>query len=241
MPFDPEQAKKNLRPRQRIESGETFKSHDPALLTPRIRPGHEAWERITGESAKEFAAFVMYRDMLTYQRSFGAVAKQFNSARQGSSTPYKNLWVQRVMLYDDYMDKVRLAKAKEEVEKMVERHLAISSTVQLKAFKRLREMPDDELQQKMSPAMILKYLVEGVEMERKTRGQPTSITKTDQPTAVPSDADLESEATAMAKDMLVRKLEELTKRKLSGTTAAGHLPTNRLPQLEIIAEADSQN
>ena len=207
------------------------------------RPGRDPWERLEGETARNFDWFCKYRDQGPL-RSMSETARQlghFNKSNKRDSTgnhlpnptPVRRVaakwkWDDRVTAFDQMMDKLKIAKAKAEAEKMVERHLSIAATVQSTAFKRLREMDEDELKQKMGPNTILKYLESGIDIERKTRGQPTVITKHDG-AAAPSDADLDSEATAMAKDMLLRKITELAKRREQSEERAE--PTNRIKDL----------
>jgi hypothetical protein len=222
-------------------------------LMDNVMEGDQPWEQLIGEPKKAYAGFAAFRDqgpmrtIANAARAIGSVKKNLKNHRGDPRPSTTKLWFwarefhwqARVEMYDKWIDKVKLNKAKEDAEKMVERHLTISATVQSRALKRLREMSDEELVERMGPGTILKYLTEGVKMERSTRGQPNVIVKNENTPATADD--LDDEATAVAKQMLMDKINAIAKRKSEKvstpeTEQKTETIQNRIRHIEIIAE-----
>src|SRR6516164_6680801 len=105
-------------------------------------PSLEPWEQQTGESARAFGAFTVYRD-LGPRRSLRAAATAFygrSSAsleRQVDKWSRAFRWVERANAWDQHLA-AEGCKAQEEARReMVERHVREARALQGKALERL--------------------------------------------------------------------------------------------------------
>lgn len=183
----------------------------PAM--PDTIDGRNVYERLPGEPATAFAAFRIYRDLGPTRH-----CRKVNSeeAHWAYSTlcewRRKYRWEERALYYDNEMDSVRLEETKKQIKLMVERHLSIASVVQSTAFKKLREEGEN---MKMNPETILKYLVEGVKLERGSRGEATeTIRVTDkEPAQNEKPAHIQQEEEDQVREELRRRIEAIAHRK----------------------------
>ena len=115
------------------------------------------------------------------------------------------IWHQRAQAFDRHLDQERISATEHEVRSMVERHISISGTMQMKAFNRLKEMDKAEL----SPKMVLEYLLEGAKLERLSREMSTEQVKVSgdrhNPLEINSGGDLREE--------LMRRIEQIASRR----------------------------
>lgn len=136
----------------------------------------QPWERQEGETAKQYEAFCVYRDMKTIRdpnskRSIRLVSEQLGKSEglleRWSSA---NNWVERVDAWD--MDQERIAReiaqkeAEEEIRKMRKRQAEAGKFAQIKAIKALNRIPDDEIK----PGDVARLLEVGSKLERTARG-----------------------------------------------------------------------
>jgi hypothetical protein len=149
-------------------------------------PSHHApWERLSGESAKAFAAFCLYRDQgprrsvdaasrAYHERGSGATASDPTTLRRRASGQIGRWarrwnWQARAVAWDEELERTRRLKQIEAVGEMVERHVREALMLQNKAVERIRLLRADELK----PRDVLSYLLESVKLERLARGEPT--------------------------------------------------------------------
>jgi hypothetical protein len=145
------------------------------------------YERQPEESAPAFAAFVAYRD-LGPQRSLDEVGRQlYSPTKEGSKGDQKGRkraatghirewsvkfdWVKRAQLWDAEQDAVLRTAQLSAVQKMAERHAEEAVQLQAKAIASLKTLKPEE----MSAADIIRMFVEGVKIERLSRGQPDAV------------------------------------------------------------------
>ena len=133
----------------------------------------EPWERLTGESAKAYASFVLYRDMGP-ERSLRKVAEGGESTakiRQLEKWSVKWRWVDRAQAYDDEIDRQVRAKNEKTRKEMAERHAkmaVLGQGIVLEAFRQIK--PED-----LTPGQAVQWFDTLVKIERLSRGQPTEI------------------------------------------------------------------
>lgn len=145
----------------------------------------ELWERMLGESAKQYEKFCAYRDMRYSMPSNGSELAEFDICKKRSirvlaktigisHKPLEPLstkfhWVERCEAYDTYMlERIRL-KNEADIIAMKRRHAGIASRMILKATQRLLTIPEDEI----SASEIVRLVDIGVKIERLSRGEST--------------------------------------------------------------------
>jgi hypothetical protein len=134
----------------------------------------ELWERMTGESAKQYERFCKYRDMKhltpTSNRSLRKLAKELGIRRQTiEELSVKFNWVARAEAYD--LDLARQIREQNEAEimEMRKNHALLASQMIKKAAKRLLTMPEEEI----TASDIVRLVDVGVKIERLSRGEST--------------------------------------------------------------------
>lgn len=123
------------------------------------------WERQKGESEKAYEAFSIYRDMGS-ERTLIAVAQRLKKSRtliDRWSARWN--WQERVLAYDNELQKEAKAEAAKELKEMTKRHIGIAVTLQKKALDALKELDTKE----MSPRDIREYIKMATELERLNR------------------------------------------------------------------------
>ncbi|MCX4266510.1 MAG: hypothetical protein OSJ64_06880 [Firmicutes bacterium] len=98
----------------------------------------ELWERQEGESAPAFQAFAAYRDMGA-ERSLAKVAQKLGKSKalmERWSSQWH--WQERVLAYDNDLQKQQYAKAVKNSRKMAERHIDIALQMQVKALQAIK-------------------------------------------------------------------------------------------------------
>src|SRR5262245_40264409 len=96
-----------------------------------IDPNRAPWERQVGETQKQFAAFVAYRDLGLGTRSIPAAAKAVGlSPRSGQVARWsmRNQWPARARAWDVELERKKQVALVEEIQKMVRRHVAVSQS-----------------------------------------------------------------------------------------------------------------
>lgn len=232
-------------------------------LPPEIG-GKPVWERLPGERQKAFAAFQIYRDQPMVARTFGQVVKKIvelngnnpegvvlapetHTKDEKRVKDHKAIrsqvfrwarayrWEERLEYYDSYMDKVRIEEARAANIEMVKRHVSIAGMLQQKAFRRLQQMDETEL----DPQRVLNFLLEGAKMERLARGEPTDRTETNSSKRGGPPEEPSVEALASARAELEAKLAGMAERnkdkdarEAERAIAAGSHPEQR-PNLRL--------
>lgn len=139
----------------------------------------EPWERQPEETVKAFEAFVIYRD-LGPERSITKVTQTLNKSRPliGEwSSKYR--WVERCAAFDHEQDRLHIMENNREIVEMKKRHAVLGKnlqTVGAKALAAYLKKNDAELEA-LTPAEIANLVKTGIELERKSRGEPETITE----------------------------------------------------------------
>lgn len=97
---------------------------------PKTRDAERPWERQPGETEKAYEAFVAYRD-LGAQRSVSAVSEKLSKSRQLISrwkAAYS--WDERVLEYDNELQREAKRTASAELRKMNARQVKIAMQLQ---------------------------------------------------------------------------------------------------------------
>ncbi len=153
------------------------------------------YERMEGESQKAFEAFCRYRDM-GRERTARKVAQEF-----GKSDAYMNQlsqvwhWIERSKAWIDELDKRRREATLKEIQEMAKRHTqqamihqkilmlpgeAIIKRINKDGTGKIRDFEGltiGQLYDKAANAAFIHGKV--VDIERKSRGEPTEINKSD--------------------------------------------------------------
>lgn len=145
-----------------------------AMTQNNIKP----WERMPGETSKQFEAFSIFRD-IGPSRSISEVANLWSESGATSRLrewARKNKWHQRVIDYDEHMDRIIVVSHEEEIKKMVVRHAREAKLFQSKVHERLEKIDPDELK----PHELIKWYETAVRIERLSLGVPTESIKQEQ-------------------------------------------------------------
>ena len=142
-------------------------------LLDRVRPHCEAWDRLLGESVLAFDSFIAYRDM-GVERSLRKVAKQIGkSISLIARFSHEQLWVDRVSLYQQHLDRILQAKNAELFVKANERHAMIAQQFQAKVTTRILELDPNEI----PVGHLERVLRTAVEIELQALGRPQKTTQ----------------------------------------------------------------
>ena len=133
------------------------------------------WERIPGETSREYQKFCAYRDMNSSdkpirKRSLQRLAKELGlSLDHLKKLSAKNDWVSRAAAYDEYLDELAREQNEAEIIKMRKNHALLASQMITKAAKRLLTIPEEEI----TAADLVRLVDVGVKIERLSRGEST--------------------------------------------------------------------
>ena len=134
----------------------------------------QPWERQKGESEQAFTAFAVYRDM-TEKRSLREVGRQLGKSRaliERWSSQWH--WQERVLAYDNDLQKQQYAKAVKNCRKMAERHIDIALQMQVKALQAIKLLEPD----KIEPRALIALIREATNLERTNRADMERILST---------------------------------------------------------------
>lgn len=134
-----------------------------------------SWERMPEETSKQFEAFSIFRD-IGPSRSISGVANLWSESGATSRLrewARKNKWHQRVIDYDEHMDRIMVVSHEEEIKKMVVRHAREAKLFQSKVHDRLENINPDELK----PHELIKWYETAVKIERLSMGISTENIK----------------------------------------------------------------
>ncbi len=169
------------------------------------------WQKQSGESSKAYHAFVHYRDLLAHERSMNraytdhqALCKSKNPQKSLGASPewvawkFKHSWRERADAHDaDVAERNRKMRLVE-IDKMNARHTAVAVALQNIVIDRLNQMADPEKKVvfELNPVQMAGLLDRAAVIERRARGEATSISKveTSQAGALPVDLSKLSDA-----------------------------------------------
>lgn len=139
-------------------------SKNPAQDKPRL------WERQVGESGAAWEAFRIYRD-LGEKRTVAAVCEELSKSRQLISK-WKTTWYweDRVLAYDNELQKEAFKEAVRERREMNKRHIALSLRLQQAVMDAL----DNKNFSHMSDKDIANFVKISTELERSARAEYVS-------------------------------------------------------------------
>lgn len=215
---------------------------DPIVTTDGEPVGHitleqvqpeEPWERQPEETNASWKAFQLFRDM-GLERSINAIAKTSNGGKSFDTNKKKGVkgsissnyskyhkwakkynWEVRALAYDKMLDKKRIDQAIKDAQKMTERHIGLGVMLQARGAKRVKEMSEEEVVRMTLPNAI-KMINEGVEIERLSRGLPTSNVNQQVSGKIEHKSDDRVlDEVRNTRDMLAGKIDELERRKAS--------------------------
>jgi hypothetical protein len=137
----------------------------------------DLWERVTGESAKAYVHFALYRDMGS-ERSLRKVAEGGEGTakiRQLEKWSVRWRWVERAQAYDDEMDRQLRAKKEKARKEMAERHAKMALIGQGTVLERFRQIKPEEL----TPSQAVQWFDTLTKIERLALGEPTEIQRSE--------------------------------------------------------------
>lgn len=160
-------------------------------LDESMAKGNKAWERMPAETLKQFNAFRAYLE-LGDERDLDKAAKVLGKTKAlVADWSSRNHWQQRITLWNDYIVQRKtkiMLKELDEMHKRVARHAYATETALMTAvesyIKRYKngEIKFDDLSISEHYNLILKAadkLGSITDTERKARGEPTEITKSE--------------------------------------------------------------
>lgn len=159
--------------------------------TPAERP---RWERIDGETDYAYAAFARYRDLGPVRscRKAAAVfyhdstdvelvtASQLKTTKKWSAA---NDWYARAHARDDYLDQVRLVTEEVEIRAMNARQATLGRNLQAVGGIVITGDGRDLKAAQLTPAQAIRAVEVGAKLERTARGEPDTITRTEEQVA----------------------------------------------------------
>ena len=127
---------------------------------------NKPWERQDGETAKQFEAFRIYRD-LGEERSLLKTGEALGKRkalmeRWGSA----NNWVERALAWDCEKDRIARNEQIKDVKKMRSRHATVGQAMIATGAKALKELKPESL----NAQDIARLIAEGSKLERISRG-----------------------------------------------------------------------
>lgn len=123
----------------------------------------EPWERQRGESARAYDAFEHYRDYgpeRTLKVTAAAKKKAIRLIERWSSDHH---WASRVLAYDQYTSKIKLAQRRRKIEKAQDKAYLAGERLVDRALDALAEVDVDDL----STDQIMKWLDTGAKLQRQ--------------------------------------------------------------------------
>jgi len=149
-----------------------------------LSQSRDPWRRQPKESAQNYRAFCLYREMGPDERTHLKVAKAV-----GKGGPFigvlsrRQMWVVRVGAWDDHLEQKKREVEIEVVQRMTERHINLAMGMQAIGGRRIQAIIkdlDEGRDPKVSPSDARKLIETGIRLERLNRGQPETVTETRQ-------------------------------------------------------------
>ncbi len=141
----------------------------PALPSPEeeLAPIPEGpWDRRPGESSKAYWALMRYL-RLGPERSYARLVAQYRYNEASLHRWAKEHgWKDRAIAYDDCMNREIMARLRNGMAEMCERHIEESQTLQSRAMDRLAALPVEAL----SPSDVVRFMDTAIRIERQSRG-----------------------------------------------------------------------
>ena len=123
------------------------------------------WERMEGEGPKAFEAFRVYRDMGS-ERTITAVGRQLSKSRNLIDRwKDRYRWAERVLAYDNDLERAAYQEAVRNVREMQKRHIGMAAQIQHKAMLALQSLNPST----MKPNEQIAFIREATKLEREAR------------------------------------------------------------------------
>jgi len=144
----------------------------------------DAWDIRPDETSSAFEKFRLYRDagpkrtVRTSVEAYNEAPATKNQVRAFQRLAEKYEWKDRAMAWDAELDRQRLEAEKAEVERMRERHVQQSRSLQAvgaHAVKRILEKYENNQDPEISPSVAVQFMQQGINLERLARGEATAI------------------------------------------------------------------
>jgi len=133
----------------------------------------ESWEKLTGESALNFAAFCAFRDcgaersirkaVEIVEKDERKIAKRYHSWRNWSS---QFRWKERAEAYDRYIEKLKQTELRKIIEAQAEMHRQVTGKMLGVVSKKLDTMNPEDLTQ----GNVTEWVQVAVKVEREAAG-----------------------------------------------------------------------
>ena len=137
------------------------------------------WERQSGETAKAYAAFLLYRDLPAIDRSVPAARERHQSNTKGTLRQWKgwsmrNGWVNRAAEHDSDLASRRREHTAKEMERSQDDALILIRAALAKVAERIQGMDAKELAAGQIPAALRTL----IELERQVLGYEDRVALT---------------------------------------------------------------
>ena len=134
------------------------------------------WERQPGETIHQYLWFTRYKDERLNGGSMSDVCKKYGK-REGYSRvlnnwAYPNRWTERIMAYQDFLERERVKQRLKVIEEMDERQAKNGILLQQQGILFFQQNAHDL---KLSAEQAMRYIEVGSRIERTARGVPTEI------------------------------------------------------------------
>lgn len=173
--------------------GRIFNDINNSEQAPVLFKDNNLWDRQPGETRVAFSVFCAYRDAAPGYRSMEHVRKATGkfSAHYIYTLSSKHKWAMRITAWEAHLDKKRQEAKLKEIEDMARRHSQHAQAVETallipvdKFINKYRQDPTAFDNMTVGDLLALVYqsadrFPKIVDTERKSRGVPTDITKTD--------------------------------------------------------------
>lgn len=136
----------------------------------------EVWDRLSGETARAYRAFAVYRDM-GVSRSVARVGQELGKSKSLMDRWSGNWhWVHRANEWDAAQDEIHRSEQEQERRDMLRRHAEIGRNILRQVNAKLIEFQTDEgVGADLSLKDIPVWTNIGTQVERKARGEPETI------------------------------------------------------------------
>ena len=160
---------------------------------------NKPWERQPGETAKAFAAFLLYRDLPAIDRSVAAAWGRKKGGKQGERWCTAHDWVNRAAEHDSDLASRRRERIAKALERSQDEAVTMIGAMRTKVAERIKGMDVDELAAGQIPAALKRLF----ELEWKALGVEDNLN-------LKHEGKIEVEAAADAAWVLdyVRQLQE---------------------------------
>ena len=134
------------------------------------------WERQSGETAKAYAAFLLYRDLPAIDRSVRAAREGHKkdikgTFRQWSGWSMRNGWVNRAAEHDSDLASRRRERMAKELERSMDDAVTMVGAFKAKVRERIESMESGELMSGQIPAALTRLF----ELEWKALGMEDNL------------------------------------------------------------------